>query len=916
MKFPCLIACVLGLGALFSFHAAAAMYGEDDLEYDWPRDPSEGGRISIQASFTGTPPGSEPMSHSTWLPVEGDPRFTVRVPDFSERPRHPRLLIRPEDIPELRARAEREPFASMIPILEAAAESPAGLYALAWQTRAYALLYVITGDPFHADKAREKLDLMREDSNRMWYSAASSIRHLNLTQGSVSAALAYDWCYDAWPEDYREEISRELVQQARHHLWRYGDGYPTQGRANNWRGIRFAGAGIALLASDEPHLTAAEVAAFEASGWNTLNPDHPIDGIDPRWMQVAYDQVMSYLWWGLTDDPSARGYNAEGMGYVLYPWQLVAPYLLSLHSVTGLDIRRDIPPAAFNVQLVAHAAVPIPSNEDVSGVINLGLRPDLSNDNPFYNPEGAVALMFPFLEDAHVPGYRWHYDRFFGLEGAAHFEMDRAGVVWGYLFYPETTPPVPPDEAWGLQLHDGPTGTVVLRNRFADEDDTVFAMTARQRGVMRQAHSGPDVASLRILGLGSLWATGSGRTGRTGGQSTVMNSTRLASHSQGSSDTRNPGELAYLRFAPGSGGGSLTVDASANAENLSPSGVSGHLRRVVADFSPNSPDVEAFFVIADDSVDGDVWRLNTPEFNTITTQADGFVLTAPNGNRLVARVHAPVDPVIETGIFPRAGVVPFNGVRYDDSNWVQISGAEGNSFVVTMQLLRADVPEADMAFNPNGDNPVISLGSRSYTVLADRITVSDWPETVNVTATVEPEGAGTVVGTGAFTPGERTDLVPQPAPGYVFTGWSAPGTAFDEVRGFRAPYPLTVARDVEVTAHFGEAGADDSGDGLPNLIASALGLDPRAIEPPAHRHVVDRREDGSLAITFFRDPAREDVRYYVESSPDLSDWHVLFDSNDTPLNNRHGRMHVGAPLDGDRAFLRLRVDAVDGAAGD
>ncbi|MCC5808160.1 MAG: hypothetical protein JJU00_17670 [Opitutales bacterium] len=65
-------------------------------------------------------------------------------------PVHPRLFFGPEDIPALRERAQREPFASMIAAIELAKTYDSGenpSYMIGWQLRNHAFLYVLTGDP-------------------------------------------------------------------------------------------------------------------------------------------------------------------------------------------------------------------------------------------------------------------------------------------------------------------------------------------------------------------------------------------------------------------------------------------------------------------------------------------------------------------------------------------------------------------------------------------------------------------------------------------------------------------------------------------------------------------------------------------------------------------------------------------------
>jgi hypothetical protein len=107
--------------------------------------------------------------------------------------------------------------------------------------------------------------------------------------------------------------------------------------------------------------------------------------------------------------------------------------------------------------------------------------------------------------------------------------------------------------------------------------------------------------------------------------------------------------------------------------------------------------------------------------------------------------------------------------------------------------------------------------------------------------------------------------------------------------------------------------ADPLGDGVPNLLRYALGLDlavPDRAELPAAELEGDR-----LSLRFPRDPAKRDIAYVVEASSDLRVWsEVLYDSRIDQRDNTDGQwMRVtdeAGPEEG-RRFLRLRVFLVE-----
>ena len=872
--------------------------------------------------FVGAAPHSEQLEEGlAWLPVEGEPRHAVRVPDFSDNPVHPRLFFTAEDIPALRARMSREPYASMVAAMEYAKDYDGGdnpSYTACWQARNYAFLYVLTGDPAYAEEARLLVELIREhpwgsDEHPTYYysdvywenpdSYSRRIRHLSLTQGALAVALCYDWCYDAWPEAYREKISRELALHARVQLDDWGASYPTRGRANNWRGIRFSGAGIALLACDEPHLTIPELEDLATQGINPMWLDSPYHGIDPRWVQKSYELVAAYLYSGLTNDFSARGHNVEGWGYVLYPWRLIAPFLLALENAAGMDIRLDRPAVGWNTQLIAMAAVPVPFGPGpVEGEYLLGWRPDLADDNPGYGTEGTMALTFPFLEGDRKAAYRWHYDRFAGPYGTNQYELTWSGATWGYLYYPESLAPVNPEDPWGLTQLDRPSGTVVMRNRFQDMDDAVFTISARGRGIYNQTHYGADLGSLRILGEGGFFATGSGRTSLVAGQSTVMRHDNL----DGKDSKYTPaGELSYVQLRE-NGSGTVTVEGS-------PTGVTDHIRRVLVDHSPDDAEATAFYLVADDSADGDVWRLNTPGINTVSVDGDTFTITAPSGGRLVGKVHYPAGASWTQGVFDRRGSFWYEDTESGDNKWVQVTDAVDQRFVVTMQLLAADASGPSTVIEGGTSSfPEYTFGSRTYTVKPDRIFVSDWPQSHSVSVDVEPSGAGSVsgVGAGVVVPGTTLDLVAEAAAGYVFAGWESNAVPTGSPTGFAPEYTLQVATDIEATARFVPAEGDANGNGLENLLERAFGLPPLEKTDRRAWYAIDRSPDGSLGATFHRENGAQALRYFVEESETLQGWTELYDSQTDPRANTHfGRMRIDGTAGATGArFLRLKAE--------
>lgn len=720
--------------------------------------------------------GEPPLTNDTWLPVQDNVQQKVEFTQAFLDREHPRLFFRQEDIPELRARAERAPFKEMISVMKTVANwdfDENNGYEQGTLARVRAFLFVLTEDQTWADRAREAVDNLRraEGQHGVWY--AKNNRQLNLTQGSYSVAIAYDWCYHAWPEDYRREISLELSRQGRMQLHDWGRGFPSRGWANNWRGIRFAGAGIALLASDEPIVEVADMIDLPE---DPMNPFHESPGLDPRWFQASYDNLAGYFTSALTAEPGGRGVNSEGQGYMMYPWRLIAPFLIAAENNLQVDIRKDVPATRFNLWQIAYNAVKIPSSDSefFPGKRNYGVKLDFTNDNPYYVERGEMALAFPYTDPEFLAGYRWHWDQFFGADGAQLYGAEAAGTVWAYLFYPEEVDPVHPDEDWGLGYLDAPTGTIFLRNSFDGESDVLVGLTVRQRGVLQQTHFGADIGSLRIVGEGGFFTTGSGRSTDQEGQSIVVNEASLA---EGVS-ARSSGELEFVRILE-NGSGSLSLKGSSAK-------VEAHRRMLMVDFDPDATEgLSAFMLVADKSEDGDLWQLNIPEMKEVELGPRNFTITAPSGARLQGLVHYPANPQLEVTTYQRADGIRFDGEEYAENHRLLLRGPNGETrFLVSFQLLAKDAERTEEVLERTDPQPVFRMGQRRYAVMEDRILVSDWEQEISVQAEVVPAGAGRVVGEqGTVQPGEKVEWSAEAAPGYRFVRWESSRPALGQPLG-------------------------------------------------------------------------------------------------------------------------------------
>jgi len=195
---------------------------------------------------------------------------------------HPRLFFRKADVPELRRRAEtpegkiivkrlRELLngsdgESMPTVFNPATKAYAGDFK--YKTGAYSIghaagfgmLYQLTGDAKYAELSRKCVELAwqgqrNHDDRYSWVAPGGELR-----AGPTLAwyALAYDLCYDAWPEDFRIKFAQAIqnYSDVKGGEWNNPEGItldkmvmtPKQGPGSNHYGAVVGGCGIAVLA--------------------------------------------------------------------------------------------------------------------------------------------------------------------------------------------------------------------------------------------------------------------------------------------------------------------------------------------------------------------------------------------------------------------------------------------------------------------------------------------------------------------------------------------------------------------------------------------------------------------------------------------------------------------------------------------
>jgi hypothetical protein len=475
---------------------------------------------------------------------EAAPRAVLWVRDLDKRPwwtpvegfqpvaagEHPRLLFRKSDLPALRKRAETPEGKAILARLRALlgkngeappdtfnatppdnhAKSPAmpmGTFTT-WHAGAFGFLYQITGDKKYAELARLCAQFMLDgkidvDNRYSWFKPGTDLR-----AGSVLAAMAYayDFCYDAWPEDFRRKIALEIQNYSKDtcspkepaSIARLvgRSGYPP---GSNHYGSLIGGTGVALLA---------------------IRGDAGTDTqLVERRLAEAESNISRMLTLGFGD----AGWFAEGFGASSSLSR--APTIELIHAMRnaeGRDYLRPRPNAEWMTLFwIMHMGG--------TGCGNIPNRGVYEGDNNAAR-EGEFALSFGAVPPKYLPALLWSYETFVGSQepkaqlGLKEDERSWATgrrypifAVYSFLNWPIGVEPKNPADVLPLAAVDRIHGYFVARNRWKDSDDVIVThwMEYGPKGYYSSKDAKGDARAgfIRVWGYGLRTAMNTRMTG-------------------------------------------------------------------------------------------------------------------------------------------------------------------------------------------------------------------------------------------------------------------------------------------------------------------------------------------------------------------------------------------------------------------
>lgn len=518
-------------------------------------------------------------------------QFTVNL--YSNDFVHPRSLIRPNELETIRQKIRHEPFVSMvntmkaklaeIPVLEASI-SRTDINLRMRQISMQAAMYLFTGNSKWADDCFRSLEPVLNDTLIFTNSLSYGLtRALCLRD----AAIAYDFCYNAWTKNQRNFVNQKLLGS----MYSVQASMGTEANYNmesNWMGIRYSSTCIASLVYDE------------------INPGKS------RALPILWDDIKR-----LADHTSKNlyknGWNGESMGYHVYDWSFIGPAVIALqNNFPGefFQLSKYIPNAVHSLWALTTSTLKI---ENTNG--QYGIKADLSDDNLTINLLDLLAIGLRIYPDDQKPAIAWMFNSLFNPQNDVS--------VYAILYYPSSIETINPEMLSWLNYSDPEQGVVIFRNRFKDKNDIVCTISATSKRV--RGHQGFDTNTLRLIGLNSIWITGAGRTKEIDGQSNIFSDTV-----PGKIVPENTtGNLIFFETRT-DGSGMATCTGSCF-------GVNRLIRHFYVDYTKKSG-AEAVVIENNFSENGKLWRICTPEFNVIKETSDGFIITSPSMASLKATV--------------------------------------------------------------------------------------------------------------------------------------------------------------------------------------------------------------------------------------------------------------------------------------
>lgn len=347
------------------------------------------------------------------------------------------------------------------------AKAPIGKTYTLYHAAGFGMLYQLTGEQKYADLARQCVDLalegQRDRDNR--YSLMQPTGALRAGPSLSAIAMAYDLCYDAWPDEYRKKIALAIQTydggkgpKANESLEELSLSPRHKPQSNHW-GPQIGGAGLSILAI------------------------YGDPGTDTGLLDKYLEKIRKNAVRGLTEGFGDGGYYYEHLG----PSQIMSdtafiPYLQAERVAMGMDFISPKVNAQWVCLRWVTDLVPVKGKPEFPlrhpSTYGTGefwkMRDGLSRGGQFVQGMGALAT------DEQRRAMLWVYNNTVEPDPASR-TFDTLSpyphrAILALVNWPIGETPTNPESIVPKARRDSVYDWFVFRNRWKDADDTLVTV--------------------------------------------------------------------------------------------------------------------------------------------------------------------------------------------------------------------------------------------------------------------------------------------------------------------------------------------------------------------------------------------------------------------------------------------------------